>query len=303
MLLTTAAIWGFAFVAQVLGSDHVGAFTFNGLRFVVGGVTLIPVYLLFERDRDARPTMEKRAATRRTVLGALAAGGILFIASALQQYGIQLTRNPGKAGFMTGLYIVITPICYFLFFRKKSSWNTWAGAIAAVAGLYLLCLREGEGFLFGMGEALLLAGALFWTAHMLVVDHFIADISPLRFSSWQFIFCGLLSLLLALPTETITLTGIWNAKWALLFCSFLSVGVGYTFQMIGQKHCPPTNAAIIFSMESVFAAIGGILWNLMASPSWRVDQEILPVGYVGCAAILLGIILSQIPIHKRKKAP
>ena len=260
MLLVTAAIWGFAFVAQVLGSDHVGAFTFNGLRFVAGGLVLVPVYLLLERDRGGLVSpLERRATTKRTLIGALVAGGVLFAASALQQYGIQLTRDPGRAGFITGLYIVITPIVYFLFLRKRSSWNTWVGAVAAVVGLYLLCLREGDGFVFGVGELLLLLGAFGWTAHMLVVDHFVSDVSPLRFSSWQFIFCGLLGLLMAFLTEEITPVGIWNAKWALLFCSLLSVGVGYTFQMIGQKHCPPTNAAIIFSNLSRYVVYPHLL--------------------------------------------
>jgi drug/metabolite transporter (DMT)-like permease len=295
MLFITALIWGFAFVAQVLGGDHLPPLTFNGTRFVLGGLFLIPLYLLFEKER-ATASADLKVRRKRTFLSALGGGCILFIASALQQYGTTLLRDPGKAGFITGLYTVLTPVFSFLIFRKRTGWNTWLGVILATAGLYLLCLRSGDTPTFGLGEIMLLIGAVFWAGHILFVDRFASEVSPIRFSSWQFLTCGCLNLLFALFTETPTAEGFRGAFWAIAFCGILSVGVGYTFQVLGQRHADPTYAAIIFSAESVFAAIGGILWNLVTPENLHVDQEILPVGYIGCVIIFAGIILSQIPV-------
>ena len=300
MLFTTAIIWGFAFVAQVLGSDYVEPFTFNGIRFMIGAASLIPVYGIFERERELTPA-QRKTRTKHTALGALCGGLCLFIASALQQYGATLTRDPGKAGFITGLYTVLTPVFYWLIFRKKSGWNVWLGCILATVGLYLLCLREGEGTMFGVGELVLLIGSFFWAGHILVVDRLIDRVSPLRFSSWQFFISGALGLLAGVIFEDITWSGVWAAKWAILFCGVLSVGIAYTLQVLAQKRSEPTFAAIIFSTESVFAAIGGLLWNLVTPETLHVDQEILPIGYVGCLIIFAGIVLSQIPLPGKKK--
>lgn len=300
LLFTTAIIWGFAFVAQVLGSDHVGTFTFNGIRFMLGAASLIPIYCIFEKERDIT-SVERKARHKHTAIGALCGGLCLFIASALQQYGATLTRDPAKAGFITGLYTVLTPVLYLLIFRRKTGWNTWLGCILATVGLYLLCLREGQGGSFGLGEIVLLIGSFFWAGHILIVDRFIDRVSPLRFSSWQFFISGALGLIAALIFEDITWNGVWSAKWAILFCGFLSVGVAYTLQMFGQKYSDPTYAAIIFSTESVFAAVGGLLWNLITPESIHVDQDILPIGYLGCIIIFAGIVLSQLNFSKKKQ--
>ena len=301
MLFTTAIIWGFAFVAQVLGSDHVEPFTFNGIRFMLGAASLIPVYCIFEKE-NVLTLAEKKQRHKHTALGALCGGLCLFTASALQQFGAAMTRDPGKAGFITGLYTVLTPVFYFLIFRKKSGWNIWLGCVLATVGLYLLCLRPGEAISFGMGELVILIGAFFWAGHILIVDLFIARVSPLRFSSWQFFVSGALGLIAGVIFEDITWSGVWSAKWAILFCGILSVGVAYTLQVLAQKRSDPTYAAIIFSTESVFAAIGGILWNLVTPEHLHVDQEILPIGYVGCLIIFAGIVLSQLNLTKKKQA-
>ena len=301
MLFTTAIIWGFAFVAQVLGSDHVEPFTFNGIRFMLGAASLIPVYCIFEKESGLTP-IEKKQRHKHTALGAVCGGLCLFIAAGLQQFGATLTRDPGKAGFITGLYTVLTPVFYFLIFRKKSGWNIWLGCVLATLGLYLLCLRPEEAFSFGIGELVILIGAFFWAGHILIVDLFIARVSPLRFSSWQFFVSGALGLIAGVIFEDITWSGVWNAKWAILFCGILSVGVAYTLQVLAQKRSDPTYAAIIFSTESVFAAIGGILWNLVTPAHLHVDQEILPIGYVGGLIIFAGIILSQLNFTKKKQA-
>ena len=300
MLFTTAIIWGFAFVAQVLGSDFVQPFTFNGIRFMLGAASLIPVYSIFEKGREMT-AVEKRVRHKHTAIGAACGGLCLFIASFLQQYGTTLTRDPGKAGFITGLYTVLTPVFYFLIFRKKTGWNTWLGCILATVGLYLLCLREGQGTMFGVGELVLLLGSFFWAGHILIVDRFIDRVSPLRFSSWQFFVSGALGLLAGVIFEDITLEGVLAAKWAILFCGLLSVGVAYTLQVLAQKRAEPTFAAIVFSTESVFAAIGGLLWNLVTPEALHVDQDILPIGYVGCLIIFGGIVLSQLDFTRKKQ--
>ena len=300
MLLTTAIIWGFAFVAQVLGGDCVGAFTFNGCRFLMGGIGLIPVYLLFEKKTAS--TKEDWSKKQKSTLIAAVGGGVaLFFASSLQQLGATMTRDPGTAGFLTGLYTLLTPILYLIIFKKKSPWNTWVGVVFAIVGLYLLCLSDGGSFSMGTGEILLLIGSFFWAAHILMIDRFIHEISPLRFSSWQFLVCGGLAAAVALFTETVTWEGLMAGKWAILYCGILSAGVAYTMQTLGQKYAPPTYAAIVLSTESVFAAVGGLLWNLIAPATLRVDQDILPLGYVGCAVIFMGIFLSQVDLsHWRK---
>ena len=300
MLFATAIIWGFAFVAQVLGSDFVPPFTFNGIRFLLGAASLIPVYSIFEKGREMT-AVEKRVRHKHTAIGAVCGGLCLFIASFLQQYGTTLTRDPGKAGFITGLYTVLTPVFYFLIFRKKTGWNTWLGCVLATVGLYLLCLREGEGSMFGVGELVLLLGSFFWAGHILIVDRFIDHVSPLRFSSWQFFISGSLGLIAAVIFEDISLEGVLSAKWAILFCGILSVGVAFTLQVLAQKRSEPTFAAIVFSTESVFAALGGLLWNLVTPANLHVDQEILPIGYVGCLIIFVGIVLSQCNFSKKNK--
>ncbi len=300
MLLPTAMIWGFAFIAQVLGSDHVAAFTFNGIRYLLGALSLCPLLLFAEKERDLSVEWRRRR-HKYTFLISLPAGAAMFAASALQQIGTTMTRDPAKAGFITGLYTAFTPILYFLIFRKRTRWNTWVGCLLATVGLYLICLRDSAVPSFGIGEAFLLAGSIVWALHILIIDRFVDSVSPLRFSVFQFAVCGTLSTLMAFFTEEITWSGIWEAKWALLYCGVLSVGVAYTMQIFGQRDADPTHAAIIFSTESVFAAIGGALWNLFAPAHLQMDQEILPIGIVGAAIIIAGIVLSQMRFRPRKK--
>ncbi len=229
----------------------------------------------------------------------------MAIASGLQQTGAGIVRDPGKTGFITGLYTVLTPVFYFLLFRRKSAWNTWAGVGLAVLGLYLLCVKEGDAPLFGKGEIFLLVGVLFWAAHILAVDRLVENVSILRFSSWQFFVCGTLNLTAGLVVEQgeVTAEGFRGAFGAILFCGILSVGVGFTFQMLGQKYASnPTFAAIILSSESVFAIIGALLWNCFTPESLHVSQDIQPLGYVGCACIFVAIVLSQLTFRSRAKA-
>lgn len=277
LLVTTAVIWGFAFVAQRVGAEYVGAFTFNGIRFLLGGVSLIPVILIFEREKFDKDKM------KTTVLVGLLAGVILFIAAWLQQLGIEITHSAGKAGFLTGLYTVLVPLIRFLA-GKKTSVSAFIGAVFALGGLFLLCMTDNE-LKFGTGDIILIVGAVFWALHIIVIDKYVGSMSPLKFSMTQFLVCGILSMAFALFTEDIQLFAVKQAAAPILYGGLMSVGVAYTCQTLGQKDADPTFAAIILSAESVFGAFGGviILHEVMSSRS-----------YFGCALIFVGIILSQL---------
>ncbi len=284
LLFITAIIWGFAFVAQRVGAEFVGAFTFNGIRFLLGTCSLIPVILIFDKEKFNKSSFIK------TLLPSILAGTFLFIASTLQQYGVEITQSAGKAGFLTGLYIVLVPLVRFCF-GKKTSIFTLFGAFFAVIGLFFLCMT-GNVISFGMGDIVLIIGAFFWTGHILVVDKFVKDISPLKFSMMQFFVCGLFSMICAFIFENIELSAVKSAGIPILYGGLMSVGVAYTCQIIGQKDADPTFASIVFSTESVFSAVGGaiILNEVMSSR-----------GYLGCVLIFIGIVLSQLDTAILKK--
>ena len=284
LLFLTAIIWGFAFVAQRVGADYVGAFTFNGVRFLLGAFSLVPIILIFEKEKFNKNKFKS------TVVIGVFAGVILFIASSLQQFGIVFTGSAGKAGFLTGLYIVLVPLIRFLM-GKKTSVLTFVGAVFAVTGLFFLCMT-GDKITLGIGDVVLIIGAFFWAAHILVIDKFVNIVSALKFSMVQFLTCGILGIIFALFTETIEVSAIKQAGIPILYGGLMSVGVAYTCQILGQKKADPTFASIIFSTESVFSAIGGalILHEMMSGR-----------GYLGCVLIFIGIILSQITVDDIKR--
>ena len=288
LLFLTAMIWGFAFVAQVDGVNYIGSFTLNGVRYALGTVSLIPVMLFFERGRVSG---EER---RKTLVASVLAGVVLFLASTFQQLGIAYTGSAGIAGFITGLYTVFIPIACFLLFRQKTGVQVWIGALCAVLGLFLLCYRIGEGFHFGVGELLLLIGTFFWTAHVIIIDRVAKNVRPLHFSVGQFAVCAVLGIVTMFLFEEPTVSGIWQAKWSILYCGVLSVGVAYTLQVIAQRKADPTFAAIVLSTESVFSAIGGVIFEI---------DELSALGYLGCGLIFLGIVISQIQGRKRGETP
>ena len=286
LLLLTAMIWGFAFVAQVDGVNHVGSLTMNGSRFVLGSVSLLPVVLFFERGRT------EKAERLRTVKASLMAGVALFGASTLQQFGIQYTGSAGVSGFITGLYVVLVPIGGFLLFRHKTGLHVWSGAVLVLIGLFLLCYTPGDGFYFGIGELLLLIGAFFWASHIIVIDRMGKGVRPLHLAWGQFTVCAVLGLVTMFLFEEPTVEGLLDAKWAIAYCGVLSTGVAYTLQVVGQRRADPTFATIIMSTESVFCAIGGVIFGI---------DHISWIGYSGCALIFVGILLCQIPFPKRKR--
>lgn len=320
LMLLTAMIWGFAFVAQLDSAGRIGGFTYNGTRFLLGALSLIPVILIFDRGK-------KHADFLTHIKKGLWAGVLLFTASSLQQIGIIITNSAGKAGFLTGLYTVLVPIIGFLFFKKKSSINIWMGAGLALSGLFMLCIlgsttnssgetSENVGviveFIKGavpsatfewVGMALLFIGAIFWAMHIIYIDSVIADLSSLKFSAVQFAVCSLLSWVVALLTEVTsvasTVSQIGDAGISILYGGILSVGVAYTCQSIGQRNADPTFAAIVLSTESIFSAIGEMLFYIIILR--QTDYVGLgPWGYAGCAVMFAGIVVSQLEFKKKK---
>lgn len=277
-LLTAAAIWGFAFVAQRVGMEHLGPFTFNGIRFALGGFSLLPLIWFFRKHPQAK--IQPKETLSVTRMGLLA-GIILFIAASLQQVGIIYT-TAGKAAFITCLYIVLVPVAG-LFLKHRLSTTTWVGCILTVIGLYFLCVKKD--FSIAYGDFLELIGALLWTTHILLIDHISRRVNTLKLASLQFATCSLLSLVVALFLESTTINAILQAGIPILYGGFASVGIAYTLQIIGQKNASPAHAALILSMETVFAAIGGFL----------ILGEILGAReLIGCALMLSGMILSQV---------
>lgn len=285
LLLLTAAIWGFAFVAQRVGMQHVGAFTFNGVRFALGSLSLLPVIYFSGREsknkRDSEESKELEGTDAKTIIrSGILAGLALFMASSFQQVGLIYT-TAGKAGFITSLYIVIVPILG-IFLKQKTHITTWLGALIAVIGLYLLSISEN--FTIEFGDFLEIIGAFFWAVHIQLIDRYIKDIDPIKFSCVQFATCSVLSIVIAFIFEEITLSGLSGALMPLLYGSIMSSGVAYTLQAIGQKYAKPSHAAIALSMESVFGAIGGAL---------ILRESLPPRGYVGCILMLIGILIAQ----------
>lgn len=284
LLLLTAIIWGFAFVAQRAGMEHVGPFTFNGIRFLLGSLTLLPLLALQSKSRG-KSGIQTTGWSSNDLIGGLSAGVVMFIAVSLQQIGIVHT-TAGKAGFITGLYVILVPIVG-IFIRQKTSTNVWVGAVVAATGLYFLSVTEN--FTLAPGDSFVLVSALFFTFHILIIGRFSIRANIIRLSVLQFFVCAVLSLVAAFATETIEISGMLDAAVPILYGGIFSVGIAYTLQVAGQKHAHPSAASIILSLESLFAVIGG----------WLILNEQMSVrNLIGCALMLTGMILAQIRFRK-----
>jgi len=318
LLLVTAMIWGFAFVAQLDSASKIGGFTYNGTRFLLGAASLVPLIFIFDRGKNY-------ASWGQHIRKGLLAGLILFTASSLQQIGIIITNSAGKAGFLTGLYTVLVPVISFLFLKKKNGLNIWMGVALALSGLFMLCIlgsttnasgetAENVGLIVEfikksvpsaafewVGMGLLFIGAIFWALHIICIDSVIADLSSLKFSAVQFVVCSLLCWVVALLTEVMsvqsTITQIGDASVSILYGGLLSVGVAYTCQSVGQRHANPTFAAIVLSTESIFSAVGEMLFFIVIMG--QTDYTGLGVwGYLGCAVMFAGVVVSQLEFKK-----
>jgi drug/metabolite transporter (DMT)-like permease len=279
LLLLTAAIWGFAFVAQRVGMEHVGPFTFNGIRFALGSLSLVP--LLFWRLNGKPSPLPSAEGFGPALRGGCIAGLFLFTGASLQQVGLVYT-TAGNAGFITGLYVVIVPLIGLLF-HQRSTAGAWLGAGLAAVGLYFLSVTDQ--FTIAWGDFLELLGAFFWAGHVLVIGHFSPRVSAIRLAITQFAICSILSLSTASVVETIRLANVLQAAVPILYGGLASVGIAYTLQVVAQKNAHPAHAAILLSLEAVFAAVGG----------WLMLNETLSFrGFFGCTLMLAGMLLSQL---------
>jgi drug/metabolite transporter (DMT)-like permease len=270
-LLLAAIIWGTAFAVQRVAAQVGSIFMFNGLRFMLGILVLLPWagglrWNLARRDWSV----------------VLFAGVLLFAGSALQQMGMEST-TAGNAGFLTTIYVVLVPVALFFGWHERPHWLAWIAAFLGVIGAFLLS-TSGE-FIFRPGDALELVGALFWTLHVIVLGKFASRMHPIRFAVGQMFIAGVLNLAVGTVFEgsiSILQPAVFGG---LIYTGIFSAGVAYTLQVLGQRHTPPTDAALILSLEGVVAALFG--W-------WWLHETLLPVQIVGCALIFVAILLAQV---------
>ena len=287
ILFMAAAIWGFAFVAQSVGMDYVGPYTFVTARNVVALAVLLPWVAAARRQR--KKGGKRRSGRRSLIYGGGCCGICLFAASALQQFGMKYT-TVGKAGFITAMYIVLVPV-FGIFVKKKTGVKVWIAVAAALAGLYLLCMTKGD-FQLQKGDAYILGCAAVFALHILVVDHFSPLVDGVELSCVQFAVNAVLGTILMMLLEQPRMADLLAAWLPLVYAGALSSGVGYTFQIIGQKGMNPTVASLILSLESVISVLAG--WLLL-------HQALTARELAGCALVFAAIILVQLPgWHIRK---
>ena len=295
LLLLTAVIWGVAFVAQSVGMDYVGAFTFNCVRSIIGGLVLIPCIIFLKNLKHKEmggqgklSVKESLQVTRVELAGGICCGVALFAASNFQQFGISYT-TVGKAGFITALYVVIVPIMG-LFFKKKVSFVIWISVVLSVVGLYLLCMTENS-FSLAFGDLLVLICALLFSVHILVIDYFSPKGDGVIISCIQFFVSGILSGVMMFLFETPRAEGILAAWMPILYAGVLSCGVAYTLQIVGQKDMNPTVASLILCLESVVSALAG--WLILG-------QALNAREMAGCFLMFFAIVLAQLPVAQKQ---
>ncbi len=292
LLLLTALIWGVAFLAQSVGMDYVGPFTFNGVRSFIGGLVLVPCIFLINAIK--KRSGESQSSDNKTVIiGGVICGTLLFAASTLQQFGLLYT-SPGKAGFITALYIILVPAAGVFLGRRPGIKLVFA-AVGALIGLYFLCFT-GDSFTLELGDLLIFLCAIVFTAHILVIDRFSPKVDGVKMSCIQFFVCAALSFLPMIIFEEPSFSTIYAAKIPILYAGVMSCGVAYTLQIIGQKGVNPTLASLILSLESCFALLGEFVYlKLTGADSFMSTREI-----IGCVIVFAAIILAQLPDKKSK---
>lgn len=292
MLMLAAFIWGTAFVAQSVGMDYLGPFTFNGVRNFIGAAALLPCIWFLDRlnaKEQAGDGAEKSEPQRKNseekkdlIIGGAACGVVLFTASSLQQVGLQYT-TVGKAGFITACYIIIVPVCG-IFLHKKIGGKVWTAAALSLAGLYLLCITEK--FTVGRGDLLVFLCALVFSMHIMVIDHFSPKVDGVKMSCIQFFVCGVLSMVPMFLLEEPQMAAIIKSWIPILYAGVLSSGVAYTLQIVGQKNVNPAIASLLLSLESCFSVLAG--WVIL-------KQQLSAKEGFGCILMFAAIILAQLP--------
>lgn len=288
LLVIAAMIWGMAFTAQRVGMDSIEPITFTASRMAlsavfVGGIAL--VLRLFKRKEKKAQTSSKK---NKTLIGGIACGFFLAIASLFQQMGIVYT-TAGKAGFITAMYILFVPVIGVLFFRRKSSLRVWIAVALGVLGMYLLCIKESLSLT--AGDSLVLLSAVMFSGHILCCDYFAPRGDPVEISAIQFITTAIITGVFAFIFESPSVEKILSAAIPIAYCGILSGGVGYTLQIIAQKRTEPATASLLMSLESVFAVIGGVI---------ILDEKMSVAEIVGCAVIFAAIVLVELPPMKKK---
>ena len=286
LLLLTAFIWGSAFVAQSVGMDYLGPFTFNSIRSIMGGITLLPVIFIRKRKADTKGEDRHTGDRKTLIIGGLCCGMALAAASSLQQIGIMYT-TAGKAGFITALYILIVPILG-LFLGKRAGIRVWFGVALAVAGMYFLCITDGLSI--SRGDLLVFLCAIVFSVHILVIDYFAPKVDGVCLSCIQFFVSGILCGIPMFVSEQPMISQVTAAWMPLIYAGVLSSGVAYTLQIIAQKNTDPTVACLLLSMESVFSALTG--WVILGEQ--MSGRELF-----GCALMFTAVILAQIPGKKK----
>lgn len=291
VLVTAAMIWGLSFVAQNEGMNYIGGFTFNGIRMLIGSAVLFPIILINKKKNSTKLSKaENKLKTKSTLIGILLVGLCLFAGSNLQQFAFNYTEV-GKVGFITALYMIIVPI-FGLFLKKKPPFTVWIGIVLGLTGLYFICIGGSSSFSIGKGEILTLLCAIAYALHILIIDRFASEIDAVVLSCGQFFITGVLSCILMFIFEEPSIDGIKQALIPILYSGIMSSGVAFTLQIVGQKHTEPTIAAMLLCLESVFS----VLFAFIVPP----HEKLMPIEYLGCAIIFVGIIIAQITPKSNK---
>ena len=290
LLVIGAFIWGSAFIFQKQGMDYIGPLAFNGIRNIIGSAVLVPFILVSDKRKDKEILAKEKASGKLLIKAGVICGVCLAAASTSQQFALKYTST-GKVGFITTLYIIFVPIVGF-FFGKRFRPLLWISAALAIIGLYVLCIKKGEGFTLSIGDWLALLCAFLFAFQILSLDRFTPLVNPVKLACIQFFTCGLICCTLMFIFEKPTLSAVLSAYIPLLYAGLLSTGVAYTFQAVAQKHANPVMASLIMSLESVFCVLTG----------WALLHEVLtPRETVGCVIIFAGVIIAQLPERKKKK--
>lgn len=282
MLILGSVIWGAAFAAQRAGMDHVGPFTFSGIRMLLAAAVLTPAILITERIKEKQPAQKKNSRELQRKAG-LWCGLFLFAATSLQQMGLVYT-TAGKAGFITALYVVLVPLAAWIIFRKNPGKIIWISVALAVQALFLLCAPE-EGMTLQSGDLLVLGCAVCFTFQILCIDRYAELVSGLRLARDEFLITGALSMIIAIATETISWSGVCDAAIPILYAGIMSGAVGYTLQVFGQRDTNPTVASLLMCLESVFAVLTGVI--LLGET--MTGREI-----IGSCLMLTAVLLAQL---------
>lgn len=291
LLLLTAAIWGFAFVAQSVGGKEAGPFAFNGIRSILGGMVLIPYILIRDRKEGTSKKPVTKEDKKTLLIGGVLCGIMLCIAGNLQQIGLLYT-SVGKAGFLTSCYILLVPVIGMLFGRKCPA-KIWGCIVVAIFGFYMLCMAGNADFSVSLGDGLVAMCALFFSFHILVIDYFSPKVDGVRMSCIQFFVCGIITCILMFIFEKPDVEMIMSVKYPLLYAGILSCGVAYTLQIVGQKGLNPALASLIMSLESVISAIGGFL---------ILGQKLSTEELIGCVLVFASVVVAEMPSLGKKQS-